>query len=91
MAKYQLIWAKSTVILKSIFGTNKTAYAKAICSSRFTSNKVFCIASVRIRLPLSTIPLLNGDSAVVVVVFSIFSFSLISQQLLLLNSPPFIR
>ena len=55
-----------------------TAHAKVICGSHLTSSKVFCIASASIRSCLSTIPLLNGDSAAVVAV-SIFNVSFISR------------
>ena len=64
-----------------------TAQARAVSNGHFASSFVFIMVSKSMAFPLSTIPLLNGDSPGVVLV-SIPNSSFISLKTSLLNSPP---
>ena len=62
--KCKLIWAVLRMILKCIFSTK--SLRQAISGSHFSFSNVFSIASTTIKLWHSTVPLLTGLSAAVV-------------------------
>ena len=63
-----------------------SAQARAISSSHFSSSNIFSIASATIKLWCSTVPLLNGFSAVVLC-FNIQFFIHLSVALIIKFSP----